>query len=80
MKSEPALRRPVLQHSKPCSESCCPLTCLTTTASSCWIGSVLCSSVVPSQTAVVPPSTTNSIPLTKLESSEARNNATVAIS
>ena len=35
--------------------------------------------VVRGQTAVVPPSTINSIPLTKLESSEARNRATVAI-
>ena len=48
---------------------------LTTTAGSCWIDRPW-----RSQTAVVPPSTTNSIPLTKLESFEARNNATVAIS
>ncbi len=59
-------------------ESCCPQNGLTTMTGSRWIGSVLCSTLARGQTAMVPPSTTNSIPLTKLESFEARNNASVS--
>jgi hypothetical protein len=63
----------IMSSCTPCSKICCAPACLTTTASSPSdkvlknlprIGPFLRSSVVRSQTAVVPPSTINSIPLT----------------